>query len=340
MRDCSFTKTELLLEWRGLALVVGGTLGLSLLIYPFSQLLNLGRFFLYAVLLKKNPSLIDIAKDLLAATALKSNESHLYPLCPSKHPFLTEAYQLLADPLLSESDLREVLVKRSFYFKMVYAKDAKMLSTLGKFPSSLGMLGSTVGLVDMMSGLSRLGQAGIGEAMAMALATTFWGLVLTYLFFVPLADYTLRLNAEDAFLRQLISEGVILIKRREELQVIAEKINGFLSLHERLTLKKSSLPQDYWKEAEAAAERIRKNMQPKDQNQTEAIPFKKKNEEASHDFSFWEQSESHEEKIEVDERWLMTYADKMMLLSGCFLMLFAMSTLDPERMNSRLKTNP
>ncbi|NDG28147.1 MAG: hypothetical protein EB120_13355, partial [Proteobacteria bacterium] len=100
---------------------MGGTLGLSLLIYPFSQLLNLGRFFLYAVLLKKNPSLIDIAKDLLAATALKSNESHLYPLCPSKHPFLTEAYQLLADPLLSESDLREVLVKRSFYFKMVYA---------------------------------------------------------------------------------------------------------------------------------------------------------------------------------------------------------------------------
>ena len=42
---------------------------------------------------------------------------------------------------------------------------------------------------------------------------------------------------------------------------------------------------------------------------------------------------SEEEKIEVDERWLVTYADKMTLLSGCFLMLFALSTLDPERMN-------
>jgi len=72
-------------------------------------------------------------------------------------------------------------------------------------------------------------------------------------------------------------------------------------------------------------------MQPKDHNQTEAIPFKKKPEESTHDYSFWEMSESHEEKIEVDERWLVTYADKMTLLSGCFLMLFAMSTLDPER---------
>jgi flagellar motor protein MotB len=42
--------------------------------------------------------------------------------------------------------------------------------------------------------------------------------------------------------------------------------------------------------------------------------------------------DADEEKIEVDERWLLTYADKMTLLSGCFLMLFAMSTLDPTRM--------
>lgn len=35
-----------------------------------------------------------------------------------------------------------------------------------------------------------------------------------------------------------------------------------------------------------------------------------------------------EDKVEVDERWLMTYADKMTLLCGLFIMLFAMSTMD------------
>jgi len=75
---------------------------------------------------------------------------------------------------LGEEDLKEVLNRRSQYFKSNYLNDAKMLSTMGKFPSALGMLGSTVGLVDMMSGLSKLGQAGIGESMALALVTTFW----------------------------------------------------------------------------------------------------------------------------------------------------------------------
>jgi flagellar motor protein MotB len=38
---------------------------------------------------------------------------------------------------------------------------------------------------------------------------------------------------------------------------------------------------------------------------------------------------NHEqEKIELDERWLVTYADKMSLLCGLFVMLFAMSTID------------
>lgn len=252
-------RPELLLEWRGLGLVIGGTLGMGLVIYPISQLLGLGKFLLYGFILKRNPSSIKLAKELLSATALEPHESHLYPMCPSSHPFLSEAFDLLADPLLTENDLSVVLNRRSTYFKNKYSKDAKILATLGKFPSSLGMLGSTVGLVDMMAGLSRLGQGGIGDAMAMALATTFWGLVFTYLVFVPLSDYTLRLNSEDALLRELIVEGILMIKRREDPLVIVDKINGFLAIHERVTLKKSALPQDYWKEAKAQAEKIRKD---------------------------------------------------------------------------------
>ncbi len=39
-----------------------------------------------------------------------------------------------------------------------------------------------------------------------------------------------------------------------------------------------------------------------------------------------------DEPIHVDERWLMSYADKMTLLCGCFIMLFAISTLDPVKL--------
>jgi chemotaxis protein MotA len=121
------------------------------------------------------------------------------------------------------------------------------------------MLGSTVGLVDMMAGLSRLGQGGIGEAMAMALATTFWGLIVTYLVLMPLADYALRLNAEDSYLRLMIVEGALMLKRREDPRVIADKLNSFLPINERITLRKSALPQDYWRQAKAQADGLRRN---------------------------------------------------------------------------------
>jgi chemotaxis protein MotA len=252
-------RPELLLEWRGLALVVGGTVGVGLLIYPFSQLAGLGKFILYGVVFKRSAAKSKIAKEILSAAALAADESELYPMCPSSHPFLTESYQLLAEEILSEDDLREVLNRRNQYFKSRYSNDAKMLSTLGKFPSSLGMLGSTVGLVDMMAGLSRLGQGGIGEAMAMALATTFWGLIVTYLVLMPLADYALRLNAEDSYLRLMIVEGALMLKRREDPRVIADKLNSFLPINERITLRKSALPQDYWRQAKAQADGLRRN---------------------------------------------------------------------------------
>jgi chemotaxis protein MotA len=238
---------------------VGGTVGVGLLIYPFSQLAGLGKFILYGVVFKRSAAKSKIAKEILSAAALAADESELYPMCPSSHPFLTESYQLLAEEILSEDDLREVLNRRNQYFKSRYSNDAKMLSTLGKFPSSLGMLGSTVGLVDMMAGLSRLGQGGIGEAMAMALATTFWGLIVTYLVLMPLADYALRLNAEDSYLRLMIVEGALMLKRREDPRVIADKLNSFLPINERITLRKSALPQDYWRQAKAQADGLRRN---------------------------------------------------------------------------------
>jgi len=251
-------KPEVLLDWRSMLLVLGGTAAVALVIFPLQKLLDLYRFVIYGVVLKKLPSVAEVAKQIVTASALGPKEYELYPLCPSSHRFLTEGYQLLAENILNEDDLREVLTRRSQYFKSNYLNDAKILATLGKFPSALGMLGSTVGLVDMMSGLSKMGQAGIGEAMALALVTTFWGLIFTYLFFMPLSDYAMRLNSEDNTLRQLIVEGILMIKRREDPRIIVDKINGFLALQDRLVLKKSALPEDYWREAQQQAAKVRR----------------------------------------------------------------------------------
>ena len=175
-----------LLEMKGMMLVVGGTAAAGLVIYPFNELLHIVRFTWFAVILKRLPNRKKVAEELVAAACLAPREHGLLNSWPASHPFLDECFKLIAEGKLTEVELREVLSRRSQYFKQAYMGDAKMLAVLAKFPSSFGMLGSTVGLVDMMSELGKNGQEGIGPAMAMALVATFWGLVLTYMLLMPL----------------------------------------------------------------------------------------------------------------------------------------------------------
>jgi chemotaxis protein MotA len=223
-----------LLEWKGMMLVVGGTVSAGLTIYPFSEILHLGRFTWSAVIMKRVPDRSRLAEEIVAAGCLQPREHGLLSDWPASHPFLDEGLKLIAEGQLSEAELRDALTRRSQYFKQSYMGDAKMLAVLAKFPSSFGMLGSTVGLVDMMSELGKDGQEGIGPAMAMALVATFWGLVFTYMILMPLSDYAQRLAEKDALIRQMIVEGVLAIKRGDRPIVILRKLNGFLPPFGRL----------------------------------------------------------------------------------------------------------
>ena len=249
----------MLLDRNAFFLIIGGTLAATLVIYPISSIMELGRFIVYGVIFKKRHRKRKIVKDIVLAACLKPEEHHLLLSCPASHPFLAEGFKLLAENQLTESHLREVLSCRSQYFRQAYGNDAKMLSTIAKFPSSFGMLGSTVGLIDMMSELGKNGQNGIGQAMAMALVATFWGLVLTYMVFMPLGDYAQRLANEDGLLRQLMVEGLMMLKSGKDQQVVLEHLNGFLALNDRMRLRYAAQPQFQWEEIELEANKIRKS---------------------------------------------------------------------------------
>ncbi len=248
---------QALLHIEGILLIFGGTLSAGLIIYPFSKLLDLGKFVLYAVVLKQTPEPRRLVKEIVSASLLPKHERDLLFYLPCSHPYLREGFKLLYENELNEADLFEVLSRRSQYFKTSYTNDAKMLSILAKFPSSFGMLGSTVGLIDMMSNLSKNGSEGIGPAMALALVATFWGLVLTYMVFMPLSDYAIRLNAEDGLIRQLIQEGLLMIKREEDPHVVLAKLNGFLALHDRMGRRNLEISQRFWEETREQINQIR-----------------------------------------------------------------------------------
>jgi chemotaxis protein MotA len=248
----------LLLNPAALGLILGGTIAATFIIFPFSSLKELTKFLIFGVFFKRKPHRQKLVRQIVVAAYFSPAERHLLTMCPAHHPFLAEGFQLIAENKLSELQLKEILTRRSQYFRQAYLNDAKMLAIMAKFPSSLGMLGSTVGLIDMMTHLGSMGQEGIGPAMAMALVSTFWGLILTYMLFMPLSDYAQRLATEDFSLRQMIVEGLLLLKRGERQQMLLEHLNGFLALSDRMVLSQETVTPQFWSEIEDEVSRIRK----------------------------------------------------------------------------------
>ena len=129
--------------------------------------------------------------------------------------------------------MREGLYKRMEYYQRQYLSDAKTLPGLSKFPPAFGLLGAVTGMIGMMGNLGG-GSDVIGRSMAVALVATFWGICLANVVLLPLSDYYKGLAEQDAFVRQIIIDGVLMVKRKEALPLIEEKMNSYLPPNKRL----------------------------------------------------------------------------------------------------------
>ena len=108
---------------------------------------------------------------------------------------------------------------------------ADIFTTMGNFAPAMGMTGTLIGLVQMLMRMND--PSSIGPAMSVALVTTFYGVILAYLFFLPLAGKLKRLSAQEMMIKQLIIKGVLSIQAGDNPRILEQKLHSFISPHER-----------------------------------------------------------------------------------------------------------
>lgn len=94
-----------------------------------------------------------------------------------------------------------------------------------------GMIGTLIGLVDMLYHMDNV--ATLGPAMAVALITTFYGSVLANAICTPVSNKLKVDNAAEMMLKEVMIEGLLSIQAGENPRVIEEKLKSFLSPNER-----------------------------------------------------------------------------------------------------------
>lgn len=103
--------------------------------------------------------------------------------------------------------------------------------TLGSLGPAWGMIGTLVGLVDMLYKMQDA--SALGPAMAVALITTLYGSVLANWICAPVANKLKAENASEMMLKEVMIEGLLSIQAGENPRVIEEKLKSFLAPKDR-----------------------------------------------------------------------------------------------------------
>jgi len=213
-------------------IVVGGTLLVVLMKFTLGQFLSAGKTMAKAFMFKSvNPEDIIAETVELADAARKGGLLSLEDKEVSTD-FMQRGIQLLVDGHDPEV-VRQLLRKEASLTYDRHDFGAKIFRAMGEVAPAMGMIGTLVGLVQMLSNMSD--PKSIGPAMAVALLTTLYGAMIANMFAIPVADKLDVRKEEEALNQALIIDGLLAIQAGQNPRIIDQMLRSYLPEHKRAT---------------------------------------------------------------------------------------------------------
>ena len=139
--------------------------------------------------------------------------------------FMQRGIQLLVDGHDPEV-VKTLLKKEAKLTSDRHEFGASVFSAVGDVGPSMGMIGTLVGLVQMLSNMSD--PKSIGPAMAVALLTTLYGAMLATMIALPMADKLNVRKDEEALNASLVIDGLLAIQAGQNPRVIEQMLRNYL----------------------------------------------------------------------------------------------------------------
>lgn len=152
-------------------------------------------------------------------------------------PFMSKGINYCVDGAETEQ-IRGIMLQELKSMKSRHESARKLLKSLEISAPAFGMVGTLIGLVNMLANMDD--PKSIGPAMAVAILTTLYGAVIANLFAIPMNE-KLEAHSNNEFdLKLLMVEGIVGINRGENPRMLEEALYSFLSPKERESLKASA----------------------------------------------------------------------------------------------------
>jgi chemotaxis protein MotA len=142
-----------------------------------------------------------------------------------KDEFMKKGLQMSVDGLEPQS-IEGIMTTEIDYLRGRHQLGAEIFSTMGTFAPALGMIGTLVGLVQMLQAMDD--PSSIGPAMAVALLTTFYGSVMANMVCMPIAGKLKARSKEETLIKEMVVEGVLSLTRGENPRILEQKMLAFM----------------------------------------------------------------------------------------------------------------
>ncbi|MDA0369633.1 MAG: MotA/TolQ/ExbB proton channel family protein [Proteobacteria bacterium] len=208
----SVDQASLLWNPLGLLVVFGGTLAATLIAFPMNEV---GRIFTVILIVLRNErlyakddqaELVSVARSVLRAD-IRAIETRLKSI---KNPFLRLGIQLVIDNTALD-DIVDIMTWRIEKLKAKEKAEALIFRAMASFAPAFGMIGTLLGLVNMLNALNA-DVAAIGSNMAIAMMTTLYGVIAGNLLFKPIAMKFEQRTQQRVALMMTVMQGVILLR--------------------------------------------------------------------------------------------------------------------------------
>ncbi len=212
--------------------VLGGTIASTLINYPLREVLGVfgpirNAFFHQerdpAELIKKLVEFATIARKE-GILALENHSSG------TGDEFLEKSVQLAIDGTAPEL-IKDILTTEVAFMEDRHASGQSILNAMGAAAPAFGMIGTLIGLVQMLATMDD--PSTIGAGMAVAILTTLYGSVMANVIFLPTAGKLKVRTAAELLIREITIEGILSIQSGDNPRVVEQKLKAFISPAQR-----------------------------------------------------------------------------------------------------------
>ena len=233
-----------------LCIVIGGTLGATLISFKIQSLINLYQVIKrsYRSPLKEPDEIVEILIDISVKSRVKGFLSLQEEEEETSILFLRRALGFLVDGYPAR-EIAEILNTEMAFFKIRREESERILRTIAEICPAFGLIGSIVGLIGMIAGIGDTSI--IIKTIPIALTSTLYGVIFSNFFLLPFAANIRERTNHELLLQKIILSGILAIESKMHPRMLEVKLKSFLTP----SLRNTKL---------VSIERIRKKLNNKD----------------------------------------------------------------------------